>query len=63
MSYPTARVLLTTTKGTTMTYSLCYTVKGYDPVVLSGLDAQGVADSIVYASKYGDVNDVSISTY
>jgi hypothetical protein len=46
-----------------MTYSLCYTVKGYDPVVLSGLDAQGVADSIVYASKYGDVNDVSITTY
>ena len=46
-----------------MTYAICYTVKGYSPVVLSGLDAQGLADVIVYASGFGTVSDVSISAY
>ena len=46
-----------------MTFAICYTVKGYSPVVLSGLDAQGLADVVVYASQFGEVGDVSISTY
>lgn len=48
-----------------MTFAICYTVKGIDhgPVVLSGLDAQGLADTIAYAARFGQVVDVSITTY
>jgi len=46
-----------------MTYAIAYTVKGYSPAVLSGLDAQGIVDAIIYASQFGEVEDVSISTY
>lgn len=48
-----------------MTFAISYKVKGIDhgAVVLSGLDAQGLADVIAYAARFGEVTDVSISTY
>ena len=48
-----------------MTFAIVYTVKGLDhgPIVLSGLTAQGLADALAYSGRFGEIVDVSITTY
>ena len=51
-----------------MTYAIAYTVTGYaganvENIVLSGLDAEGLVESVIYSSQFGTVSNVSISTY
>lgn len=45
-----------------MTYAIAYTVNS-ESIVLSGLDAQGLVDAVLYSSQFGVVTDVSISSY
>lgn len=44
------------------TFAVAYRV-GDERVVLSGLDSQGLADVLVYSSRFGEVCDVSVSSY
>ena len=43
-------------------YAIAYTCCG-QTYVLSGLTAQGLADSVAYSAAFGPVTDVSISHY
>ena len=45
-----------------LVFAIAYTVLGQS-YVLSGLDAQGLADSIAYSAAFGPVTHVTISTY
>ena len=51
-----------------MTFAIAYTVTGYaganvENVVLSGLDAEGLVEAVIYSAQFGTVTNVSISTY
>lgn len=54
-----------------MTYAISYTVvlpsrvEGSETelVTLSGLDADGLVEAVIYSAQYGRITNVSISTY
>jgi hypothetical protein len=49
-----------------MTYAVSYTVvlpSRVELVTLSGLDADGLVEAVIYSAMFGRITNVSISTY